>query len=421
MSDFILEDWLVEQDMAPTTSPDASGMQAPQTDPNIASANVANPPQEMYPEPTDVSKDVQFPDMPEEQDIPQDFETWKNQYFRESVKGDPNILLDLLSPMRDKDSLSSYQRKFVEDNLNIQLIRQNANVDKVAKEFRRSVRDRLDRNNPGTSVVNHLVASLETIPMLSNIFIKLNGYSGAKGDLHRKFIGALCSSVQVGSGAGTEDIIFNDKSYSIPMSTRFNSRWGDVQIGAWSLKEDDPDRYLSEPEKKRLDEGSPEEKDVLRRRVVMESISNQYQTRAFIIHVVDDDGTIYVLGWDIASCLRSAYSEGKLVVKTRYSENSEAMIDDQGAIVPLVDLKINYVKETGRQDEEGKPDKEELEFMERREGMLFLTADVRTIKEASSALQGMSFKQVPYTGNPSDLKVLRRCIYSAHDLLMRQC
>jgi hypothetical protein len=97
------------------------------------------------------------------------------------------------------------------------------------------------------------------------------------------------------------------------------------------------------------------------------------------------------------------------------------MISDSGEVVPMVDLKIYFIKEAEGQDGDGNPEVEEIEFMERRNGMLFLTAGLVTIREASSAMQGTDFKEVPYQGNPSDLKTLKRCVYSAHDMLMRQC
>ena len=253
------------------------------------------------------------------------------------------------------------------------------------------------------------------------MFVKLTGYGGQKGDLHRKFISALCGAIQVGSGANNEDIIFNEQDYSIMISTRFNSRWGDVVLGDWSLKEDDAKRYLSEPEQHRLQSGSPEEKDVLRRRIVVESIAKQFETRAFVINVVQDDGTIGFLGWDLSNALKAAYSNGKLVIKTKKSDHSEAMIDTDGNIVPLVDMTLYYVKETGRQNLAGEPEKEEVEFMERRNGTLFLSATYKTIKEATSAFQGTVFKEIPWNGNVSDLAILRRCVYSTYDMLMKQC
>jgi hypothetical protein len=432
----IVEDWLVEQDM-PTLqgTPDAGGMQAPATDP--ASGNMPpgpsgqnsgmNPNQDpnitqatQPQEPPDVSKDPQGPDMPEEK-TEEDFEVWKKKYFRESIKGDVNQLIDILNEQRNKEDLQSYQRKFIEDNFNIQLLRQNANIDKACKDIRNSIKDQLDQNNPSTSVVNHIFNVLSTAPMLNTIFIKMSGYGNLKGDLHRKFIGSLLGAVQVGSGSNTEDLIYNEREYSIMMSTRFNSEWGAVNLGLWSLKEDDAERYLSEPEQKRLQEGSPEEKEVLRRRVVIESIADVFKTRAFIIQVAADDGTIYTLGLDLSNALKGAYKDGKLVIRTRHSDSSEAMITDEGDVIPYVDLNIYYVKETGEQDEDGKPKTDEIEFIERRNGILFLKADYQIVKEAASVLTGCVFKETPYQGNPSDLKVLRRCVYSVADLLLRTC
>lgn len=439
MNNLLIEDWLNEADIPSTTSPgDPFAGQAPVTDPynnqmppdmggqNLGNQaapqddpSAANPIDNQMPD--DVTSDPQAPDMPDEKSEDQDFEVWKNKYFKESIVGDSNKLIDMISPMRERELLDPYQRKFVEDNWNIQLIRQNANIDKASKEIRKLIKDQLDKNNPSTSLVNHITSVIETMPMLNNIFIKLNGYTGLKGDLHRKFLAGLLGAVQVGSGANTEDIIVNEKEYSIMTSTRFNARWGDVMIGNWSLKEDDPQRYLSQPELKKLEEGSPEERDVLRRRIVVESISKQFETRSFIINVISEDGTIYFFGWDLASCLRSAYADGKIIVKTKSSDNSEAMIDDNGQIIPLVELDLFYVKDTGNQDEDGKPEKKELPLLERKNGVLFLNANLNTIRDAASGMPGTIFKEVPYRGNPSDLKTLVRCVYSAHDLLMRQC
>ena len=421
-----LQSWLEEdQSLEPQVTNQVAADQTPMDQPADQAPPEAGQPEIPNEQPADqnqddVTEDPQAPDMPEEkEDV--DFEVWKSNYFKESIKGDANELMEMISPMRDKDTLEPYQRKFLEDNWNVQLLRNNSNVGDASKQIRKSIREQLDRNNPATSVVNHMVNTLESIPQLNETFIRMMGYSGNKGELHRKFIAALTGSVQVSSSPDKENVIFNEKEYSIKMSTRLNSEWGEVALGSWSLREDDPQRYLSEPELKRLSEGSPQERDVLRRRIVVESIAKQFDEQAFIINVVSDEGTIYHLGWDMSNALRGAYTEGKVIVKTVKSENSEAMISDDGQIVPMVDLKVYFVKETEGQDEEGNPETEELEFMEKRNGMLFLTAGLMTIKEASEVMQGTEFKEIPYPGNPSDLKVLKRCVYSAHDMLMRQC
>lgn len=428
-----LEYWLEAENLEPqitNISADGQSAEQPADEPNASvNADQASNDEEQdlnktldQDSPEDVSADPQSPEMPEELDQKDnDFEVWKANYFKESVKGDANKLMELISPMRAKDELTPYQRKFVEDNWNIQLLRMNSNISDASKQIRKSIREQLDKNNPATSVVNHIVNTLESSSGLKETFIRMMGYSGNKGELHRKFVAALTGSVQVSSSPDKENIIFNEKEYSIKMATRLNSEWGEVAIGSWSLREDDPERYLSEPELKRLSEGSPQERDVLRRRVVIESIAKHFEEQSFVINVLDEDGTIYYLGWDIANALRGAYSEGKIVVKTVKSENSEAMISDDGQIVPMIDLRIYFVKEADGQDEEGNPEVEEIEFMQKRNGMLFLTAGLSTIKDAAESMQGTEFKEIPYSGNPSDLKVLKRCVYSVHDLLMRQC
>jgi len=431
-----LESWLNEVDLPASGQPDPAGMTTPTQQPDYADANnkdinVTNTDQKTNPELTQDNPDGEentppkSPDMPEEgneKDDVDDFELWKKKYIKESINASAEDLLDMLHQMRDREKeLSSYQRKFVDDNINIQIIRQNVNVEKVCKEIKKSIRNQLDKNNPATSVVSHMFASLEGMSNLTNIFIKLNGYSGMKGDLHRKFIAALLGSVQVGSGGNNEDLIYNEKEYSILLSTRFNSKWGDVLLGNWSLTEGDAARFLTEPELKRLRNGSPQEKDVLRRRIIMESISSMFETRAFIINVVSDDGTIYTLGWDLSSSLKSAYTDGRLVVKTELNDKSESAITDKGEIIPFMDINIYYVKKTGRTKDDGLPEYEEYPFIQRKHGNLFLVASQEIIKEAAHAMVGAIFKETPYNGNPSDLDVLRRCVFTANDLIMRTC
>ena len=306
-----IEDWLVEFDIPaaaaqpdspsgpPTVQPDfADTMNA--DDQAMPDPNQSNSDQSPVENPTDTPTDDYQEEEPQiEDDIEpskdEDFEVWKSNFFKESVKGNPNDLIDLISPLREKDTLLPYQRKFIEDNWNIQLIRLNSNVLDASKSIRKNIKDQLDKSNPATSIVNHIANVLDTMPHLNNTFIKMMGYSGNKGELHRKFIAALTGSVQVSSSPDKENIILNEREYSVKIGTRLNSEWGDVVLGSWSLREDDPERYLSEPELKRLSEGSPDERDVLRRRIIIESIAKQFEEQSFIINVVSDDGTIHYL------------------------------------------------------------------------------------------------------------------------------
>jgi hypothetical protein len=429
-----LEDWLLEvgtgtgtdsmtgiQGSVPTTQPDIGGMPPQQGgQPSIAnpSQGMGEPPQKQQKQP-DPSSDPQLPDMPEEKDE-KDFEAWKKEFIVESIKGDVPTLKDMISQVIDRD-LDSYQFKFVHDNLQILLLRENSNIEKACSAVRKLLKEEIDHNNPATTTVNHIHTVLAEQPLLNNIFIKLTGLRGIKGEMHRQFIAALLGAVQVGAGAYNEDLIYDQKDYSMKISTRMNARFGEVHLGEWSLKQDDPERYLKPPELKRLSDGSPEEKTALRKRIICESIATKFEKRAFIINVVGPDGTIYSLGWDFGTSLRAAYTEGKLVVNIKADDNGEAMIDEDGAIVNFLDMKINYIQEMGDTDEEGKPAKKEVEFIHRRYGQLFLTAQLPTIKEASGSMQGISFKSAPWTGSPTDLKKLQSCIPSLSECLLRQC
>jgi len=389
--------------------------------------NIANQPQQMTPDKPekmqlpDASSDPKVPDMPEKMgNDDKNFEVWKKEFIVESIKGDVQALKDSILQIRDRD-LDAYQRKFVEDNLQILFLRENSNIDQASKEIRKLIKDELDHNNPATTVVNHMATVLEKSPPINNIFIKLTGLRGMKGECHREFIAALLGAVQVGSGAYNADLIYNEKDYSIRISTRLNARFGEVHLGEWSLKEDDPQRYLKAPEMQRLNDGSPEEKETLRKRIIMESIAQEFEKRAFIINVVNTDGTIYTLGWDLASSLKAAYTEGKLIVKTTLNDNNEAMITNEGDIVPLVDVKIVYAYDDGELDEDGKPSKKEIEFMHRKYGQLFLTAPLPVLKKAATSFQGIVLKEIPWSGSPTDLLTLSRCVPGLTELVCRNC
>jgi len=65
-------------------------------------------------QPEDMSNDPQYPDMPDGEQVDQDFENWKIAYVKESIKGDPRALEQLILKIRDK-KLDPNPRKFVED------------------------------------------------------------------------------------------------------------------------------------------------------------------------------------------------------------------------------------------------------------------------------------------------------------------
>lgn len=416
--------WLNEQDIPSMAGqPDMSAGGPPITQPGSPGNPMgAQQPNQMSMDQQpgeDISNDPHFPDMPEEK-ADDDFEIWKIKYVKESIKGDCNNLLRKIMAVRDRD-LTSVQSKFLEDNLDINFLRQNANVLQCSNEIRKIIKKDFDRTHPATSVVKAITDTLDKFPLLNEVYIKLLGLGSGKMDQHRKFVASLIGAVQVGSGAQNEDLVFEETDYSILISTRCNTRWGDVNIGRWYLKEDDPERYLKSAELSRLEGGSPEEKDVLRRRVVIESIAEAYRERAFVMNVVSTDGTVQHLGWDLGNSLKSAFLDGKLVVRTGDNDTKEAFIDEEGSIISVPTMNIYYVKETGELDKRGKPEIEEIEFISHRDGVLYLSAQLDLIKQAAVSLQGIVFRETLWQGNPSDIHKIMRCVPSSPEILLRQC
>jgi hypothetical protein len=369
-----------------------------------------------------VSTDELTPDMPSEEDdnALENFESWKLGYFKDSVSMGTSDLIESINKIRD-ENLDSYQRKFIEDNLQILFLKQNANIEKANKELRKLIREELDENTPGVSVATHLESIFKKYFELCNILIKIKGTLGMKSDLHRKFLASLLGCVQVGNGSDNEDIIYNDTNYSIKISTRFNEKFGRIDLGNWYLKSSDPESFLDEAELKRMQEGSPEERDILKKRVIIDSISDYYKERSYLINVVSSDGTVYLMGIDIGSCLSTSYNEGKLVVKFTNSNTNECSIDSEGNINSYLNIKISCLADTGNLDENGLPKKEELSFIERINGNLFLTADLDTIKKVLGEMTGINLKIFPYNGNPSDILKIQRCVPNASEILMRSC
>lgn len=412
----LMYDYWLEQEVP-------AAIQAPTSDPTTGAAVQEPPPEQSVAQEPEIQEPV-APEMPEEPEEPKDFEIWRQEFFKLAVKGNPQEMMKSIKEVKDLSGLDSPKRKFVEDNYEILILRQNPNVDQASGQIRKLIKSNLDRNNPGVSVMQHITSAIEEAdaPILKDVFIKLAGLYGLKSDLYRKYIASLLGALQIGGGGDSEDIAYSDKDYSIRMYTRFFTEFGKMNLGKWGLQKDDPDRYLKEAELERLSDGSPEEKQVLRRRVVIESIAEKFRNRSFLINVVNpENGTIYFIGWDMSDSLLGAYSDGKIVVRSKESSgDNEVLIDNDGNIVSILDLNIYYLKETTELDENGYTKKKEIPFIEKTSSMLYLNAPLEIIRDVSTSFSGFFFKEVPYAGNPSDIVKIMSQVPNLEEILMRR-
>lgn len=379
---------------------------------------------ELTPPKTDeeTPKNIDDEDIAEEDDEKDNFNNFKKKLMELSVKSDVESMLELVRKYRDNLELNSGQKKFVEDNIQVLLLRQDSNIEKATKEIRTAIKENLDNSSPATFVMKEIVKVLQKIEPLRNILIKLLNLWGLKGELHRKYIAALLGCIQTGSSNNkSADLLYFTKELKLQICTRFATQFGEIPICKWSLHKDDPEKILAEAELDRLKNGSPEEKQVLRRRVILESIANTFKKQLFLIHVTNPEGTIYSLGWDFSASIKEGYHDGRFIVRGQKNVEREAMINDRGDIITLLDIDIFYIKETGHTDENGKPEMVEVPFMQRKDGNLLLSASLETLKIAAGSIPGIYLDSAPYSGNPSDLKVIQRCFPSVAEILNKKC
>lgn len=425
-----IRSWLLEQESQPA-------QQAPTSDPQTGStdANKVGPvPQQGGPDlsspatmadakPEDnVVNDPQTPEVPEEKEEIT-FEQWKIKFMTMFKNDDVNEMLKSLQPWTQQIDLEVPQKKFITDNQAILQFRQDANIDKISKELRKLIKQSLDKNSPATSLMRHLLTALSKAenPAIRNILIKLPGFYGMKGELHRKYLASLFGMVQIGNGGTDSDLLFIGPDYTIKTSTRFAQEFGNISIGEWTLKKDEAEEILSKSEMDMLSDGSPEERTVLRRRIMIESIAKKFKERVFLIQVVTAEGNLLNLGMDLSDCIISGFNEGKFIIRTNNSEEKSVQVSENGEMITLLDVNLLFTKVLPEVDGNGIRKVKHEPFLQQRSGQLSLVADMETLKEVSLALPGCFFRELSSNliGDPRFILDIQKKIPSLSEMLLR--
>jgi hypothetical protein len=113
-------EWLAEQDIPPMGGqPDVGAGGPPMSQPGMPQDPMGTGDQQSDPNAMsmdgqpgeeDIAQDPQYPEMPEggEED---DFEVWKIKYVKESIKGDPNALTEMIMRVRDREPTQVRRRQ----------------------------------------------------------------------------------------------------------------------------------------------------------------------------------------------------------------------------------------------------------------------------------------------------------------------
>jgi hypothetical protein len=280
----------------------------------------------------------------------------------------------------------------------------------------------------GLELCSILSNEIEQYPSVVNTFLKMPNFYSMKADLFRKTIAAITNAVQIGTGGTIEDLFIPiaKDGIGIKLCTRIYTGFGNIQIGKWTLEFNDPEKYLSEPELLKLnDSGSPEEKEVLRKRVIIESISESYKDRIFIVFVVNPQtGERHEVGFNFSELVKTGWKEGVISIDFKANVGKgEAGIEIDGNLIDLQEIQISFISENADQlDDQGLPVKDRIELMKVQNGLLYLTIDEEHWKDFTDKVQeGIFYMSKAFDAGDEELKKTQRCIPDIKEILLRQC
>lgn len=280
----------------------------------------------------------------------------------------------------------------------------------------------------GTELFSIISSEIEQYTTVTESIIKLSSFYSMKADLFRKIIASITNGVQIGSGGRFEDIFIpiSENGVGIKVCTRIYTMFGNIQIGKWNLEFNDPEKYLSDSELEKLNySGSPEEKEVLRKRTVIESVSQKFKDKVYIAMVVDpSNGERHEMSFNFSNILKQGWQDGFISVDFKANVGKgKAGVKVDGTLIDLQDIVISYIKENpDRLDSEGLPVKEHVDFLKLKDGFLYLVIDQENFESLNQKnVDGLFYATKPYDKDERSLKNLQKCIPDIKELLLKQC
>ena len=316
-----------ETEPADVGSPDA-GAEAP---------TEGGPPAEA---PADIEPAADVPVPPE----PDEFTVQQLEYLNLLFRNKSEQYAAHLAKMRELDPslLTPSRRRFIDDNLSVASMLLEASV----ADFSRKFKTKIKAAGSFSEAWDDVGSILESNRDLGEAFFKLGRLGAARADAARKLIAALASGAQIGSGGDGPDIIIptekNGKGVWLGIKAGVN--WSNIEIARWQLSADDPGRYLDEVEAQRLENGSPEERAVIRKRLVVESVSAALSDYEVLIIVANPDGTWEELCFTPSTFIKDAFQQGTVTVIEIQDDGSGSSFTSDGKIASCVRFGFVFVE-----------------------------------------------------------------------------
>jgi hypothetical protein len=243
---------------------------------------------------------------------------------------DKQALESFLKMNAGKDSASSF-RTFISSNLSaVSLLEET-----VIKESQKVIR----RGKSAEDMVANLESELTGRNEYKECVQRISALGGNRGNAWRQLIAAMCGGVIVPGPVGSEvhiPIGRKKNAESLILRPQAYLGWGAIDLGRVIITSDSSREYLGSEEQSKLIGGAPEEKRVLRNRMVIEAICDQLGNGIYAILVVSEEGPWQTAYFD-SEMFREAYEAGILTVIEPHTEpGSTIAFNSDGEPVELV-------------------------------------------------------------------------------------
>lgn len=251
-------------------------------------------------------------------------ETAMGKFYNE-----PDVLRGSLDvAYRHIKKMTPSQRNFIEINRSTASLLEETIFLNIQKSIVKSIRE--------DTLWETMYDFFDSIPEMNAAIQRLPMLGPDKNNLYRQIGAALTRGVVVPGVQGGE-VLFFDKEKEIKRSIfQAYSDWGYMKLGKINIKRDSLKEYLTGDEIQKIEKGSPEEKRVLRNRLVIEAIASQLGGITYSILVIDpDSGNWDALTFD-SEWFRSAYEAGQITVIESFEDpDGNLYIDDDYDLVSV--------------------------------------------------------------------------------------
>lgn len=231
-------------------------------------------------------------------------------------------LVAFLESIPDDMLTGPAQQQFVEANLSSLSLLDETIVDEIRRKMRKA--------SDVESLFTEIETFLSSYPEMGEAMMRLSSAGPDKPNLLRQLLAATCAGVVIPGNSGGE-VHLPRKGEPIVLRPACVLDWGYVDLGPVKIVSTSPEEYLSKGELRRLDNGSPDEKRILRSRVFVESLADQLGGVYHLVLSISAAKSKWELAGFQSDVFRDAYDDGTItVLEATVGPDGSLGVDEDG-------------------------------------------------------------------------------------------